>query len=96
MRKRIVKWAVAALALVGAGQVVVWMNQGVANALISWGGWEAAEAAKAAPWLLFAVASGLALSLYGMYEDNKQYMKSSPYGRIENSRSRCDQSRKVG
>ena len=94
--RKILKAAVAALALVGAGQVVVWMVQGVAKALVVWGNWGAAEAASAAPWILFAVASGLALSLHGLHEDNKQYTKGSPYGRIENSRSRCDESRKVG
>lgn len=94
--RKILKAAVAALALVGASQVVVWMVRGVAKALVVWGNWGAVEASSAAPWILFAVASGLALSLHGLYEDNKQYMKGSPYGRIENSRSRCDESRKVG
>lgn len=93
--RKLLKAAVAALALVGAGQVVVWMVQGVTKALVVWGNWGAAEASSAAPWILFAVASGLALSLHGLYEDNKQYTKGSSYGRIENSRSRCDQSRKV-
>lgn len=94
--RKLLKAAVAALALVGAGQAVVWMVQGVTKALVVWGNWGAAEASSAAPWILFAVASGLALSLHGLYEDNKRYTKGSSYGRIENSRSRCDQSRKVG
>lgn len=55
--------AVAALALVGAGQVVVWMNQAIQYALVAYGQWEAAEAAKAAPLILFSLAFGLALSL---------------------------------
>lgn len=93
--RKILKVAVAALALVGAGQVLVWMVQGIAKALVVWGNWGAAEASNAAPWILFAVASGLALSLHGLYEDNKHYSRQS-YGRIENSRSRCDESRKVG
>ena len=88
--------AAASLALVGACQVVVWMVQGVTKALVAWGNWGVAEASSAAPWILFAVASGLALSLHGLYEDNKRHTKGSSYGRIENSRSRCDQSRKVG
>ena len=88
--------AVAALALVGAGQVVVWMNQAMSYALVTYGQWEPAEAAKAAPLILFSLASGLAMSLYGMYEDNKAYTRSSPYGRVKNSRSRSDESRKVG
>lgn len=87
---------VAALALVGAGQVVVWMNQAMTYALATYGQWEPAEAAKAAPLVLFALASGLAMSLYGMYEDNKRYTRSSPYGRVKNSQSRSDDSRKVG
>ena len=44
----------------------------------------------------FSLAFGLALSLYGMYEDNKRYTRSSPYGRVKNSQSRSDDSRKVG
>lgn len=88
--------AVTSLALVGAGQVVVWMVQGVTKALVAWGNWGVAEASSAAPWILFAVASGLGLSLHGLYEDNKRYTKGSSYGRIKSSRSRCDQSRKVG
>lgn len=87
---------VAALALVGAGQVVVWMNQAMQYALVAYGQWEAAEAAKAAPLILFSLAFGLALSLYGMYEDNKRYTRSSPYGCVKNSQSRSDDSRKVG
>ena len=31
--------AVAALALVGAGQVVVWMNQAIQYALVAYGQW---------------------------------------------------------
>lgn len=88
--------AVAALALIGAGQVVVWMNRAVSRALVVYGQWEAAEAAKAAPLILFSLAFGLALSLHGMYEDNKRFTRSSPYGRVKNSQSRSDDSRKVG
>lgn len=88
--------AVAALALIGAGQVVVWMNQAMQYALVTYGQWEAAEAAKAAPLILFSLTFGLALSLYGMYEDNKRYTRSSPYGSVKNSQSRSDDSRKVG
>lgn len=88
--------AVAALALVGACQVVVWMNQAMSHALVVYGQWEAAEAAKASPMILFSLAFGLALSLYGMYEDNKRYTRSSPYGGVKNSQSRSDDGRKVG
>lgn len=94
--RKVERLAVAALALVGAGQVVVWMNQAMTYALVTYGQWEPAEAAKAAPLVLFALASGLAMSLYGMYEDNKRYTRSSPYGSVKNSQSRSDDSRKVG
>ena len=87
--------AVAALALIGDG-LVVWMNQAMQYALVAYGQWEVAEAAKAAPLILFSLAFGLALSLYGMYEDNKRYTRSSPYGCVKNSQSRSDDSRKVG
>lgn len=88
--------AVAALALVGAGQVVVWVNQAMTYALVTYCQWEPAEAAHASPLILFSLAFGLALSLYGMYEDNKRYTRSSPYGCVKNSQSRSDDSRKVG
>ena len=65
--------AVAALALIGAGQVVVWMNQAVQYALVAYGQWETAEAAKAAPLILFSLAFGLALSLYGMEPPDGYY-----------------------
>lgn len=87
---------VAALALVGAGQVVVWVNQAMTYALVTYGQWEPAEAAHASPLVLFALASGLAMSLYGMYEDSKRYTRSSPYGRVKNSESCSDDSRKAG
>lgn len=87
---------IAALALVGAGQVVVWVNQAMTYALVTYGKWEPAEAAHAAPLILFSLAFGLAMSLYGMYEDNKRYTRSSPYGSVKNSQSRSDESRKVG
>ena len=51
------------------------------TALAYWGGWDIAEAAQAAPWIIVASTAGLAMSLYGMYEDNKRY-KRSGYGKI--------------
>ena len=40
---------VVVLALIGAGQVIRWIVNGIAHALVVRGGWAAAEAAKAAP-----------------------------------------------
>ena len=93
--------AVAALALVGAGQVVVWMNHAMQYALVVYGQWETAEAAKAAGLpVLFSIQGVMrdcaAHLCDGMYEDNKRYTRSSPYGRVKNSQSRSDDSRKVG
>ena len=67
----------AILALIGAAQVIRWIVNGIAHALVVHGGWAAAEAAKAAPWILFAVAGGLALSLCGMYAESKHYQRSN-------------------
>lgn len=41
--------AVAALALIGAGQVVVWMNQAMQYALVAYGQWEAARGRQGCP-----------------------------------------------
>lgn len=93
------KMAVAGLAMVGAAQVVCWANRLMARVMIVYGSWEPEAAAKSAPWILFALASGLAMSLYGMYEDNKRYSRNSPYGRIDCTEARSNQNngdRKVG
>lgn len=93
------KMAVASLAMVGAAQVVCWANRLMAHALVVCGSWEPEAAAKSAPWILFALASGLAMSLYGMYEENQQYKRSSPYGRVERTEARSAQNgnnRKAG
>ena len=55
MRKNLKIWCVAFLAGVGAARVLVWLNTGIAHLLIMRGGWEVAEAVKAAPWVLFAL-----------------------------------------
>ena len=67
---------------VGAARVAVWACEGLTLALTRWGGWQAAQAAKAAPVILLALAAGLALSLWGLHEDNKRYSNSG-LGKIE-------------
>ena len=78
----------AALALIGAGKVVSLANAGIAVALVRLGGWDMAEAAHAAPWLLFAVVGGLSISLWYLHDINEDYKQSSPYGRIERVHAR--------
>lgn len=51
--------------------MLVWLNTGIAHLLIMRGGWEVAEAVKAAPWVLFALGFGLFLSVSGMLADNE-------------------------
>lgn len=72
---------VALLAVIGAVQVWRWACSWLAVALAYWGGWGISEAAQAAPWIIVASTAGLAMSLYGMHEDNKRY-KRSGYGKI--------------
>lgn len=72
--KRYVKiFGVAALAGVGAAQVLVWLNAGIVHLLVMWGSWEVAAAAKAAPWVLAALGLGLPMSVWGMLADSKYY-----------------------
>ena len=73
----------AALALIGAGKVVSLANAGVAVALVRFGRWDMAEAAHAAPWLLFAVVGGLSVSLWCLHDINEDYKQSSPYGKVD-------------
>lgn len=87
MRKYITTITVAALAGVGAAKVIQWSCAGLAFALTRWGSWDAAEAAQAAPFILFALAAGLTLSLWGLHEDNKQYRRTG-YGRIKGYHAR--------
>lgn len=77
----------ALLAIIGAVQVVRWACSLMAVALACWGGWDIAEAAHAAPWIIAASTAGLAMSLYGMHEDNKRY-KRSGYGKIVRNHAR--------
>lgn len=72
-----------ALALIGAGKVVSLANAGVAVALVRFGHWDMAEAAHAAPWLLFAVVGGLSVSLWCLHDINEDYKRSSPYGKVD-------------
>ena len=71
MRKKLKIWGAAFLMGVGAARVLVWLNTGIAHLLIMRGGWEVAEAVKAAPWVLFALGFGLFLSVSGMLADNE-------------------------
>lgn len=75
------------LAIIGAVQVGRWACSLTAAALAYWGGWELAEAAQAAPWLLLATVLGLGLSLWIMHDDN-EYYKSTGYGKISRSHAR--------
>lgn len=80
---------VAALAGIGAARVLVWLNNGIAAVLLmSNGQWSVEQAAKAAPWILAALVSGLAISLYGMACDNERYESSSKLGKIERNHAR--------
>lgn len=76
--KNLKLYVVAALAGVGAAQVIRWLNLGVIHVLVmSNGQWTVSEAAKAAPWILAALISGTAMSLYGMWAENQQYKHSA-------------------
>lgn len=78
---------VGLLAIIGAVQAVRWACSWLAVALVCWGGWDIVEAAYAAPWIIVASTSGLAMSFYGMYEDNKRY-KRSGYSKIVRNHAR--------
>ena len=65
--------SVAFLAGVGAGRVLIWLNMGIVHLLVMRGGWEAAAAVKAAPWVLAAVGGGLIFSIAVMLADSKHY-----------------------
>lgn len=65
--------SVAFLAGVGAARVLIWLNMGIVHLLVMRGGWEAAAAVKAAPWVLAAVGGGLIFSIAVMLADSKHY-----------------------
>lgn len=69
--------SVAFLAGVGAARVLIWLNMGLVHLLVMRGGWEVAAAAKAAPWVLAAVGSGLILSVAVMLADSKHYERAA-------------------
>ena len=87
MRKQTtITGGIALLAVIGATKVAVSVAQGacslMAHALTHWGGWTPTEAAQAAPAIVFALTAGLAMSLYGMREDNEHYKRQS-YGKVD-------------
>ena len=69
--------SVAFLAGVGAARVLIWLNMGLVHLLVMRGGWEVAAAAKAAPWVLAAVGSGLIFSIAVMLTDSKRYERTA-------------------
>lgn len=77
MRKNLKIWGAAFLMGVGAARVLVWLSTGIAHLLIMQGGWEVAEAVKAAPWVLFALGFGLFLSVSGMLATGEDYKQSA-------------------
>ena len=77
MRKNLKIWGAAFLMGVGAARVLVWLSTGIAHPLIMRGGWEVAEAVKAAPWVLFALGFGLFLSVSGMLATGEDYKQSA-------------------
>lgn len=77
MRKNLKIWGAAFLMGVGAARVLVWLSTGIAHLLIMRGGWEVAEAVKAAPWVLFALGFGLFLSVSGMLATGEDYKQSA-------------------
>lgn len=70
-------FGVAFLAGVGAARVCVWINTAIVHLLVMRGGWEVAEAIKAAPWVLFALGFGLFLSVSGMFATGEDYKQSA-------------------
>lgn len=70
-------FTIGALALIGAGEIIRQVVQGTAWALSAWGGWDATEATRAAPWVLAAVGGGLILSIAGMISDSKYYERTA-------------------
>lgn len=77
MKKYLKIFGVAFLAGVGAARVCVWINTAIVHLLVMRGGWEVAEAIKAAPWVLFALGFGLFLSVSGMLSTGEQYKRSA-------------------
>lgn len=70
-------FGVAFLSGVGAAQVLIWLNTGMVHLLVMRGGWDATEATRAAPWVLFALGFGLLLSVSGMLSTGEHYKRSA-------------------
>lgn len=87
LKSFVVTGTVGLLAIIGAVQVGRWACSLMAVALAYWGGWDIAEAAHAAPWIIVASTAGLTMSFYGMHEDNKRY-KRSGYSKIVRNHAR--------
>ena len=77
MRKNLKIWGAAFLMGVGAARICVWINAGIVHLLVMHGGWEVAEAVKAAPWVLFALGFGLLLSVSGLLSTGEHYKRSA-------------------
>lgn len=77
MKRYLKIFGVAFLAGVGAARVLIWLNMGIVHLLIMRGGWEVAEAVKAAPWVLFALGFGLLLSVSGLFSTGEHYKRSA-------------------
>lgn len=77
MKRYLKIFGVAFLAGVGAARVLIWLNMGIVYLLVMQGGWEVAEAVKAAPWVLFALGFGLLLSVSGLLSTGEHYKRSA-------------------
>lgn len=77
MKRYLKIFGVAFLAGVGAARVLIWLNMGIVHLLVMQGGWEVAEAVKAAPWVLFALGFGLLLRVSGLLSTGEHYKRSA-------------------
>lgn len=77
MKRYLKIFGVAFLAGVGAARVLIWLNMGIVHLLVMRGGWEVAEAFKAAPWVLLALGFGLLLSVSGLFSTGEHYKRSA-------------------
>lgn len=77
MKRYLKIFGVAFLAGVGAARVLIWLNMGIVHLLVMHGGWEVAEAFKAAPWVLLALGFGLLLSVSGLLSTGEHYKRSA-------------------
>lgn len=77
MKRYLKTFGVAFLAGVGVARVLIWLNMDIVHLLVMQGGWEVAEAVKAAPWVLFALGFGLLLSVSGLLSTGEHYKRST-------------------